>query len=105
MGSLTVPKKTPSSDKATELLQQVAKTQFITATMNLGWRLALTVVIPLVGGVKLDEKLGSSPSWTLTGMFIAVAAGCGVVWQTIKEVTEQQAEAANAKDQTNKESK
>lgn len=69
-----------------------AGSQFLGATINMGWRLALTVVIPIVGGVKLDEKLNSSPSYTLLGMIIAAAAGSAVVWATVKEVNAQQAE-------------
>lgn len=101
MGAKAVSDKQPPTDKVEDLLlKQAAKTQFLTSTANLGWRLAITVVIPLVAGVKLDEKFNSSPSWTLTGMFIAVAAGCAAVWATIKEVNKQQAEAENNKEKS-----
>ena len=93
MGVQVKPAKPVQTDKIDELLlQQAARTQFFTSTANLSWRLAVTVVIPLVAGVKLDERFNSAPSWTLTGIFIAVAAGCAAVWGTVKEVNKQQAE-------------
>ena len=69
-----------------------AKQQFLAATMNMSWRLAVTIVVPVVGGVKLDDHFHSAPSWTITGLFIAVAAGSSAVWSTIKQVNKQQAE-------------
>jgi predicted F0F1-ATPase subunit len=93
MGAKVKTAKVAPTDKIDDLLlKQAAKTQFFTSTANLSWRLAITIVVPLVGGVKLDEKFNSSPSWTLTGIFIAVAAGCAAVWATVKEVNQQQAE-------------
>jgi hypothetical protein len=71
-----------------------AKSQFWGATLNMGWRLAITVVIPLVAGVKLDEKFDSSPLYTLLGMVIAAAAGSAAVWATVKEVNEEIAATA-----------
>lgn len=69
-----------------------AKQQFYGATLNMSWRLALTVVIPVVGGIKLDQHFGTTPSLTLTGFFLAVAGACVTVWGTVKEVNLLQAE-------------
>jgi len=69
-----------------------AKRQFVGATMNMGVRLAVTVVVPIVVGVKLDEHFRTSPSFTLLGIMIATVAGCVAVWSTIKEVNKEQAE-------------
>ena len=72
-----------------------AKQQFVLSTANMGWRLAFTVVVPIVAGVKLDEHFKSSPSWTITGLFLAVFAGSAAVWQTVKQVQQQQEESDN----------
>lgn len=74
------------------LASMVAKRQFMSATGNMGWRLALTVVIPIVGGVKLDDYFHSSPSFTLLGVMLAAVAGCAAVWTTIKDINREQAE-------------
>ena len=72
-----------------------ARQMFFGSTINMGLRLAVTVVVPIVAGVKLDEHFHSAPSWTLTGLFLAVFAGSAAVWNTIKEVNKQQSEDAN----------
>lgn len=69
-----------------------AKQQFIGATLNMSWRLALTVVIPVVGGIKLDQHFDTSPSLTLAGFFLAVFGACMAVWGTVKEVNQLQAD-------------
>jgi F0F1-type ATP synthase assembly protein I len=69
-----------------------AKQRFYAATLNMSWQLALTVVIPVVGGIKLDDHFNTSPSLTLTGFFLAAFAACYVVWNTVKDVNRLQAE-------------
>ena len=69
-----------------------ARSRFFAVTLGMGWRLALTVLIPLVAGIKLDDKFNSSPSYTLAGFMLAIAGGAMVVWNTVKEVNAEQAE-------------
>lgn len=85
-------KTTDIDDVEKAWLIAVAKRQFMGATMNMGLRLAITVVIPIVAGVKLDQRLDSSPNFTLLGLIIAAVAGSVAVWSTIKEVNEIQAD-------------
>jgi F0F1-type ATP synthase assembly protein I len=68
-----------------------AQQQFMSSVLSMSWQLALTVVIPVIAGVKLDEKFNTSPSLTLTGFFLATAAACIVVSRVVKDVTKQQA--------------
>ena len=77
-------------DVEQKLATLVAKRQFLAATSNMGWRLALTVIIPIVGGVKIDEHFNTAPSFTLLGLMLAAVAGCTAVWATIKEVNREQ---------------
>jgi F0F1-type ATP synthase assembly protein I len=90
--------KTTSIDGVEQkLAAQIAKRQFLAATSNMGWRLAMTVVIPIVAGVKIDEHFNTSPSFTLLGLMIAATAGCAAVWATVKEVSREQAEDESEK--------
>jgi F0F1-type ATP synthase assembly protein I len=89
-------KITSGDDLEKQLKIMQAKQQFLGATMGMGWRLAVTVVVPIVLGVKLDEHFKSSPSLTLAGLFLATGAGSAAVWTTIKEVNEAQAEAEDS---------
>ncbi len=69
-----------------------AKKLFIGSTMNLSFRLAITVLIPLVGGIKIDQRYDSAPSFTLAGIVLAISFGTAAVMSTVKEVNELQAE-------------
>lgn len=87
---------TQSTTAADEIQQTLdtftAKQKFFSAALNMSWQLALTVVIPVVAGVKLDEKFDTSPSLTLAGFFLAAFAACMVVWNTVKGVNKSLAD-------------
>lgn len=94
MGKTAATKKTTSTEDAAQAYMAAfdAKSKFFAATLGMGWRLALTVLIPLVAGIQLDKRFSSSPSYTLAGFMLAVAGGAVVVWNSVKEVTAEQAE-------------
>lgn len=69
-----------------------ARRQFFSSSANMGWRLAITVVIPIVAGVKLDQKFNTAPSLTLSGLILASVGAVMVVYSTVKEVNQIQAE-------------
>lgn len=100
MGKAAVTKKTTST-AARENQQSFdvngVQQLFFNSTLTMSWQLALTVLIPVIAGVKLDQWLDSSPSLTLTGFFLAIAMGSMVVWKTVKGVNELQAEQDNKK--------
>jgi F0F1-type ATP synthase assembly protein I len=84
---------TPKEDDIEKLLEsQAAKSQFYGATINLSWRLALIVLIPVIAGVKLDEKFNKSPSFVLAGLMIAAFGAAATIWSTVQEVNQLQAE-------------
>jgi F0F1-type ATP synthase assembly protein I len=45
---------------------------FLSMAFNMSWQLAVVVIVPIVGGYKLDEYLGISYLWTIIGSIIAV---------------------------------
>jgi F0F1-type ATP synthase assembly protein I len=85
--------KDPSIEKSAEYLARVAdaKQQFLSAALNMSWQLAITIIVPVVIGVELDNHFHSSPSWTLGGLFLGVFMSCGVVVKTIRGVQADQA--------------
>lgn len=83
---------TPAEDEIQQAIATLnAKQQFFASALNMSWQLALTVVIPVVAGVKLDQRFDSAPSLTLTGFFLALAMGSMVVWNTVKGISAAQA--------------
>lgn len=87
-------KKTTTNTAGSDLEQYVeafgARQQFLGAVMSLSWRLAFTVLIPVVVGVKVDQYFSSSPSYTLVGLMLAAVGGSIAVWDTVKEVNATQ---------------
>ncbi len=64
--------------------------QFINSSLNMGWQMALTVLIPVFIGVKLDSHFHTQPSYTLAALFLAVAGAAVIVSNTIKSVRRDQ---------------
>ena len=90
--------KSPTSQSGQQFDMDVlaAKSKFFAVTIGMGWRLALTVLIPLIAGIKIDQRFNSSPSYTLAGFMLAVAGGAVVVWDSVKQVNQEQAEEEQA---------
>jgi hypothetical protein len=64
--SISKPNKSPDLPTAEQQL-------FIGTVVTLTWQLVIVVVAPFVGGHFLDEKLGTTPLWTLVGLGFALA--------------------------------
>ena len=69
--------------KATEVPQDYfsvldVRSRLITSTVSMGWRMAIMIIIPIIIGLKLDERFDSKPSYVLTGFFLAIA-GCAYI--------------------------
>jgi F0F1-type ATP synthase assembly protein I len=69
------PKLTPTPAKSVEKIPASVndfKGQFVGAAVSMSWQLALVVLIPVVGGFKLDQHFKTLPLWTIVGFCIAV---------------------------------
>ena len=81
----------PQSDKpvqkagATSSIDPAAyNSMFVGMVLNMSWQLAIVVIVPILGGYMLDQRLHSSPVLVLLGLVIAVIATCGVLWRTVQ---------------------
>ncbi len=54
----------------------------------MSWQLAVVVLVPIVGGYKLDLRFHSSPLWTLIGLALAMIGMILVVRRTLSEFNE-----------------
>ena len=66
-----------------------AKRMFVVSTLNMGWQLAGTVIIPVLIGVKLDQKYNSRPSYTLAALVLAIFGAVIVVKNNINQVNKE----------------
>ncbi len=80
---------TPAQDELDQRLAVfAARTRFIGTALNMGWQLALTVIVPVFIGSKLDDHFDSSPLWTLAALAVAVIGAVMVVASAIKRVSQ-----------------
>lgn len=82
-----------------------ARNMLVNNLFSMGWRLALTVLVPIFVGVQIDKKLDSSPSVTLAAFFIAVFGASLLIYRTYSDMTAQQLIADAKKAKRSKKSK
>jgi len=58
---------------------------FNSAAIGMSWQLAIVVLVPIVGGYKLDERVHSSPLWTVVGLALAMVGMIVVVRRALSE--------------------
>jgi hypothetical protein len=53
--------------------------------MNMSWQLAIVVLVPVIGGYELDQKLDTLPALTIAGFFVAMAGMALVIWHQLQQ--------------------
>ena len=59
---------------------------FVSLALDMSWRLAIVVLVPIVGGFELDKKLHSSPLLTIVGFVLAMVGMGLVMYRTLQVV-------------------
>ncbi len=57
---------------------------FISMALDMTWRLAIVVLVPIIGGFYIDKWLDMSPVFLITGFVLAMAGTALVMWQTMQ---------------------
>ncbi|MEK7059846.1 MAG: AtpZ/AtpI family protein [Patescibacteria group bacterium] len=92
MTKTTAPGKTPSpAETAKPHTAGGTKTVnhtsvFIGAALDMSWRLAIVVLVPIIGGFELDKRLEMTPLLTVTGFVVAMLGMALVMWRTLQQV-------------------
>lgn len=64
-----------------------AKQAFFVSALNMSWQLAIVVLVPIIGGSLLDDKLDMSPILTIVGFIIASAGLALVLWMQLQKLS------------------
>src|SRR5215211_7441291 len=94
MGKSAVRKRTKNknSDPALDYLNAFnTRQRFISSVLNMGWRLAVTFLVPVIIGAWLDRRYDTSPSYTITAIILGIIASAMVLSNTVKEVNAETA--------------
>jgi F0F1-type ATP synthase assembly protein I len=90
MTKTIAPKKTPSPADSVKPRAKVGKSintpsaVFIGAALDMSWRLAIAVLVPIIGGYELDQRLHTTPLLTILGFVLAMGGMTLVMWQTLQ---------------------
>lgn len=79
-------KDTPER-KGVEGLSKAAKsnrTILVVAALDMSWRLAIAVLVPIIGGFELDKHLHTTPALTIVGFIIAMAGLFFILKRTLE---------------------
>jgi F0F1-type ATP synthase assembly protein I len=61
----------------------------IISALDMSWRLAFAVLVPIIGGYELDKHLGSTPALTITGFLLAMAGLFFILRRTMARANEK----------------
>lgn len=90
----TAPRKTPSPPKPAKPHSSVGGTTksptmiFVSAALDMSWRLAVVVLVPIIGGFALDRRFNSSPLLSISGFILAIAGVAVVIRQMLQQVAQ-----------------
>lgn len=103
MSKTTEPVSKPTSSKGgskTDLpagQAASARQAFMVAAANMSWQLAIVVLVPIVGGFKLDGVFTTTPLLTIIGFVVAIIGMAAVVWRQLQLFSPQTAASAKPK--------
>jgi len=84
-------KQQPSSSNVSEiddlLLSKGSKAVFYTKILGLGWRLAVTLLLPIFAGLWIDNRLHTYPSMTISAFFVAIFASGLYIYKTYQDLS------------------
>lgn len=87
MSKSPTPVSTPTPNKGEVKPQNAAANQrsvFVGAVLDMSWRLAIVVLVPVLLGAELDKKFNSSV-YVFVGLALAVVGSIAVLWRTMQE--------------------
>lgn len=56
---------------------------FFSLGLDMSWRLAISVLVPIIGGVYLDKGLHTSPAFLIVGFVLAIAGTVVTIRRTL----------------------
>lgn len=59
------------------------------AALDMSWRLALAVLVPIIGGFELDKALGVTPAFTIIGFLVAMVGVFVILKRTVASADER----------------
>ncbi|HET7529131.1 MAG TPA: AtpZ/AtpI family protein [Candidatus Saccharimonadales bacterium] len=55
----------------------------LVSALDMSWRLAIAVLVPIIGGYEIDKHLDTSPVFIIVGFLVAMAGTFLIMKQTV----------------------
>lgn len=79
--------KAKNTDPVVDKLAVIDARSFMLSQMiNIGWRMAIMVIVPIFIGVQLDNKFDTKPSFTMTAFTLAMLGSGYLIYTTYLEL-------------------
>lgn len=90
MKKSAAPKTTPTGDEGKTQFEQMMyqRSLFLNMALNMTWQLAIVVIVPIVGGYKLDGHFKTAPWLTVIGFLAAAAGVVGVLIRIVRQASD-----------------
>ncbi|HVW23553.1 MAG TPA: AtpZ/AtpI family protein [Candidatus Saccharimonadales bacterium] len=93
MKQTTAPTKAPSPRPGTKVAKtgvenDSASAVFISMAVDMTWRLAIAIMVPIVGGYELDQHFNTSPTLSIIGFIVAMGLTGYIMWQTLQKANQ-----------------
>jgi len=75
--------------KASPQVDRSPSAVFITLVLDMTWRLAIVILVPVIGGYELDKALKTTPTITILGFVVAMAGMAFILWKTLQVANRQ----------------
>lgn len=77
-------KNTKVTDKAVPPAPASQSSVFVGMALDMSWRLAIAVLVPIILGAELDKKFKTTPVLLIIGFILAMAGMALVMWRTLQ---------------------
>ena len=61
----------------------------VMAALDMSWRLAIAVLVPVIGGFELDKHLNTTPALTIIGFLLAMVGLFFILRSTMSKANER----------------
>ena len=82
-------KKTTTTEEKPQTNEFDGVKQFAVGMIDIGWRLAITVIFFLWSGTRLDEWLGTEPWFALAGFILIIISFVLIVRRSLNQLPKQ----------------
>jgi F0F1-type ATP synthase assembly protein I len=78
------PNPGPNSQQVTVGKPENPTSVFTGMALDMSWKLAIVVLVPIIGGYEIDSRTGTTPLITILGFVLAMVGVGYVMWQTLQ---------------------